>query len=597
MKNTTRKKKEYVLIPIIFVMGFVPMLVHQFTYRTHLSSFNWSSDSLEVQNDFFLAYKAIGIIIAGVIMLIHLFYSYTHKKKLSFESAFYFLFAYAGLALMSAFLSPYRAYAFRFGFGIFQPIWIVLAYVIICYYTYHNVQSEEQIKKVLLFSGIGIMIITIIGLFQFFKLDFFRSNIGKLLVISPSDWARKDALELRFPLGSVYTSLFNVDYLSFYYGMLIPIIMVFFIIANTWWKRLASILVLIMFSICLYGSGALSGILALGLTLITAVYILLSRNKRTFFIGIGLGMIALTAGITVLTSTSFGSNIYNSVIGSGHFSDSFAITDIKTNTDTIDITVYGKTLTIQVAGTDTIDFSQISVTDVNGNLLNHSIQSNNGSLWLVLDDTSYGNCMITPGTFEDNIYGIRVSLAGYSFDFAKISGEIYYYNPAGKFVKFPSVKAASLFPDTFFGRGWLWNRTIPLLKKYLFLGVGANNFILAYPQDEYLLQIQKMMAWNTYDNKAHNWLLNEWVENGLPAALCLLAFYIWHFVNSVRIYRKADFKDKTVLLGFGLFLSTLTYMYVSIANDSTVNTAPVFWVILGLSFSANRIIKKKGIEG
>ena len=577
-------------------MGFIPVLVHQFNYQTHLSEFDWYSDSAEMQIDFFLGYKAIGIILLGGIMLLTLFYAYMHKKKLSFENAFYFLFAYAGLAVMSALFSPYRAHAFRFSLGVFQPIWVVLAYVVFCYYTYHYVQSEDQIKKVLLFSGIGIMIVTVIGLLQYFEHDPFQSSLGKMLTISPSDWERMDDMVFTFSPCTVYTTLYNVDYLSFYFGMLIPIILVFVLIANAWWKRVIYVIVFSMFSICLYGSGTDSGILALGLTLITAVYILLSRNKYAFGVGIGLGVIALIAGIFVLTSTALGSRICDRVFGSGHFSDSFAITDIKTNADTIEITVHGKEIFIEVTGEDAIDFSQIVARDADGNVLTYTLQSINDSLWYVLDDTSYGNCMILPGMFDDNTYGIRVTLAGLSFDFAKISGEMYYFNQAGKLVKFPSVDVTPIFSDTFFGRGWIWNRTIPLLKKYLFLGIGANNFIIAYPQDEYLFKLQGFGN-NTFDVKAHNWLLNEWVENGLPAMLCLIVFYLWYFINSVRIYRRADFRDKTVLLGFGLFLSTVTYMYVSIANDTTVNTAPVFWIVLGLGLAANRIIKNKEIEG
>lgn len=592
MSLLKKHRKEIPLIPVIFAMGFIPLLSHQFIYRTHLSNFDWYPDSAEVQMDLFLAYKAIAIIIIGLIMFLSLLYSYIHKKKLSFEPAFYLLFAYAGLALMSSVFSPYREYAFRFSYEVFQPIEVYLAYVILCYYTYHHIRDEKHIKKVLLFSGIGILLVTAIGLLQYFNLNPFATRLGEMLLLSPSNWGNPDALSYAFAQNTIFSTLFNPDYLSFYYGMLIPIGLVLILVANAWWKRILYALITGTFVLCMYGSTTASGVLGLGLTAIVLFFILASRRRVTLWLSVFLGIFSLTLGIFTLTSTDRGKEISARVFGDRFFYDNFSITEIQTNRDTVDITVYGKKLTIGLYEDESSGDLQIICKDESDGILSYTPVMLEDGISFVLDDTSYGNCVILPGNFDDGIYGIQVNIAGASFSFAKISGEMYYNNLANKFVKFPKTPTVTLFYDNFFGRGWIWNRTIPLLKKYILLGAGSNNFILAYPQDEYLLRLF-VFGGNTYDVKAHNWFLNEWIEHGLLAMLCLLAFYLWHFIRSVRIYRKANLKDSMVLLGFGLFLSTLTYVFVSIANDSSVCTAPVFWVILGLSFSANRMIEEK----
>ena len=38
-------------------------------------------------------------------------------------------------------------------------------------------------------------------------------------------------------------------------------------------------------------------------------------------------------------------------------------------------------------------------------------------------------------------------------------------------------------------RGYIWSRTIPLLKETLFIGTGADTFVIAFPQDDYIGKI------------------------------------------------------------------------------------------------------------
>ena len=88
------------------------------------------------------------------------------------------------------------------------------------------------------------------------------------------------------------------------------------------------------------------------------------------------------------------------------------------------------------------------------------------------------------------------------------------------------------------GRGHIWNQTIPLLKKHILIGCGANAYMLEYPQNDYIGQ--EYIYKNGYQVKAHCWYLQQWVENGLVATLALLAFLGWYVIRSIRIYRRVD---------------------------------------------------------
>ena len=82
----------------------------------------------------------------------------------------------------------------------------------------------------------------------------------------------------------------------------------------------------------------------------------------------------------------------------------------------------------------------------------------------------------------------------------------------------------------------------PLLAKHVFIGAGANAFMLDYPQYDYIYHAY-VTGQNSYDVKAHCWYLQQWVENGLIGLLLLIGFLGCYVVRSTRIYRKADLKE------------------------------------------------------
>lgn len=42
------------MIPVILMMGFVPLLVHMYSYNSNLSQFDWFPANSDTQTDFFL---------------------------------------------------------------------------------------------------------------------------------------------------------------------------------------------------------------------------------------------------------------------------------------------------------------------------------------------------------------------------------------------------------------------------------------------------------------------------------------------------------------------------------------------------------------
>lgn len=593
-KSVQRTKKSNIcLIPLILMMGFVPLIVHMYIYKTGLSQFLWYPDEAEIRTDMFFAWKMYAIIALGIVMVgVLLFRTFQKKEKLSFENSFYLLFFYALFVGMSALLSQYKHWVACGTYELFEPVWVVLIYIVICYYTYHFVQEEGQVATVLRWAGIGILIVTVIGVFQNFRMDLFQTNFGKKLISNPSYWDNLDKLTITMAPGQVYTTLYNPNFLSFYFGMIVPLVACLIVAARKPLHRIFLIVVEILALICLKGSWSDSAWLALAIGIVVVAGVLLSRSKKSAIMGLVGGIAGLVAVVVICVATPLGDRLGVAIAGTYRMENRAGLRDIATNDDGVVLDIGGNKMTLAYGTNEMDGQSEISCVDAAGNDL-VTTRIDETSLIDQINDPIYLGCTVQPVTFDD-IMGIRVNLEGAEWNFAYLPGDGYYLlNSAGKLEKFEAPKSAKLFrEDAMSKRGHIWNLTIPLLAKHIFIGAGANAFMLVYPQYDYIYHAY-VTGLNSYDVKAHSWYLQQWLENGLIGLLLLLGFLGWYAVRSVRIYRKADLKESITWVGIGFFAAVVVYLAAAIVNDSNVCTAPVFWGVLGLGMAVNRMIVTK----
>lgn len=587
-----KKKTNALLIPIILMMGFVPLIVHMFEYDANLSQFDWFPASSGSQTDFFFAWKMIAIVVIGVVMIGIMLYRYLKKKEqFQFENSFYMLFVYAMFVAMSALFSSYKYWVARGTYELFEPVWVVFAYMILCYYIYNYVQEEKQVNKILLWSGIGMAIVTLIGVFQYFGKDIFKTVFGKHLITNVSFWGNLDNLNFNMAEGTSYTTLYNPNFLSFYFGMLIPLVACLFIGAKKVWQRAALVVAEILCIICLKGSGSDSGWMAVAAGAAIAVLVLLSRGKKLRYVGGALVVAGIIGSIVIANTTSFGERIKNTITGTYHMEDQYSLNDIATNDEDVVLKIWDNALSVSydIAEDGTI---QILCKDSDGNPLGQTL-ADEGTQTYSIDDERFANVQVQPVMF-DQTAGISVYVDGISWNFVKTDDDGYeFLNPAGKLVKYENVKPSNLFKeDAMSFRGHIWNTTIPVLGKHVFVGSGANTYLLERPQNDYFGQAY-IYGFNNYDVKAHCLYLQQWVETGLFGTLALIGFLLWYIIRSVRIYRRVDLHEHLSWVGFGLFAAVLVYVIAAVANDSNVCTAPVFWGMLGLGMAVNRMLVTK----
>lgn len=591
-----KKKTNALLIPIILMMGFVPLIVHMFEYDANLSQFDWFPASSGLQTDFFFAWKMIAIVILGVVMIGIMLYRYLKKKEqFQFENSFYMLFVYAMFVAMSALFSSYKYWVVRGTYELFEPVWAVFAYMILCYYVYNYVQEEKQVNKVLLWAGVGMAMVTLIGIFQYFGKDFFKTGFGKHLITNTSFWGNLDSLNFNMAEGTSYTTLYNPNFLSFYFGMLIPLLACLFIGAKKVWQRAALVVAEILCIICLKGSGSDSGWMAIAAGVVILALVLISRKKKAFYVVLAIVIVGGVVAVTAGAKTSIGERIKNTIVGTYYMEDAYAVRSFSTNDNNVELNVKGNVLYASY-DTDESGATQIHCSDSDNNVLETTLIDQNNQIYSI-NDVRFDGVTLKAIQLNDNndnnIPAITVTVDGVEWNFVQIENQGYYLlNYAGKLVKYDGTSRSYLFKeDAMSSRGHIWDMTIPFLGKHVFMGSGANTYMLEYPQDDYIGQ--KYIYANGYEVKAHCWYLQQWVETGLFGTLVLIGFLLWYIIRSVRIYRRVDLHEHLSWVGFGLFAAVLVYVIAAVVNDSNVCTAPVFWGMLGLGMAVNRMLVAK----
>lgn len=590
------QKKYYHLIPLIIIVALIPLISRVHTYDPKLSEFSWFPP-LNSTVDVFLHYKSTFFVFVSIIMaLVILGKLFLTDKKTFTPKLFIPLAIYAGLALLSSIVSPYASYSFSGIYEHFESIWVILGYCITVYYAYLFIEDEDDVHFLMRCFLLGVALMTILGLTQAFSKDFFRSDFGQKLLIADSGL---ESLNFNFALGRVYMSLYNPNYVGYYVAFIIPILLcciLFFKPSKKMDKKLLTkeIIELFIYGLliiglfyCLIKSQAKNGIVALAIALFFLAFVSLRKLKKYWYVGI-LGLL-LAIGTFFIADKALNHVVTNAVKTMFNTEETtYSLEDIKLSEDGVRINFKGKEALFQISETYelvVLDEAGVPLTLTPGN-----------------DEFSYAIVEEPFNSFSISLYPIEqyfamdIKINGLSWIFGndEEASTYLYRNAYGKWVTFEAAESAIFTGRERIasGRGYLWSRTIPLLKDYFFLGSGADTFSITFPNDDYVGMYNSGYHAMTI-TKPHNLYLQIGVQSGVLSLLAFLTFYGMYFVSSILTYSKNNFETYSSRVGLGIFLGSIGYMISGIINDSTITVAPIFWTFIGVGISINvRMIKK-----
>lgn len=591
-----KKKKEQALqealklFPVILAIAIIPLLVRFTLYDPALSEYAWFKDTTG-EGDFFMICKQSAVYILDALIVCAIA-QLALQKNLPWHKAFIPLIIYGVFVIFSTFVSVSPYHSLNGFYNMMESTGVLLGYCGICYYTYAVVKSEQHLKTVLFGLFISIIIICAIGMSQMFGSDFLLSDIGKLLVF-PSEYASYgDSIQQNFA-GTVSSTLFNPNYVGVYTCMIIPILLTLMFTVK---KQIHVLLYLILTGLAftiMIGAGSKTAFITL-IPCLLFLIIYIGRHLKAKIIPIAGVVILIIAGVTIYQGEdSLLATTLNRLTANSTIAHEYKLEDITLNDDNYVIRWQGKDLSISYTHENGV--YDILAKDEEGNTI--PVLYSDETERYRLDDDFYQGLYFRPLILNNTQIGytIHSQKFTYSICYSPTDATYYYLNEYGKYMKLYRGEMVDIplfrIMGGFSGRDYIWQYSVPLLKRTVFLGSGPDTFSFLFPQYDYVSKIQDKRT-SLLITKPHNTYLQIGVQTGVLSLIAYLGFYILYFIDSAKLYFKRHYNSFAERCGAGIFIGSICYMFAGLLHDSTIGVSIVFWTLLGLGYCCNRLVKE-----
>jgi len=581
------------IIPLALILLIVPMIVYlkEVILKGAVTEFNASTSVY----DFFSYYKVLWLLVFSVSSILFAsFYAYAKKLKFKLSFGFIPLFVYYLFVFLSTSYSEYHEVALNGFTDRFEGFWVISCYVIICFIAAHFITYKKDIK--LLFGALIICttLLCILGISQFFGFDFLQMDFFKKLMLPSEAHKLADSLSFKFPTRYIYLTLFNPNYVGSFCAMVLPISVVILLFTKKIYVKILSGVLSGLILVNLIGSRSSAGYIGVLITVLFLI-VLLRKKILKYWIPI-LALVIFCSGVLIYINQSYSGLISNEVRGFLPQKQSPIVYKDRENKYITDMTIDKNIMTIYMG-------------DI---FLNVKFNSQDKTLSF-LDDTGKDVTVVkspsdnTLLTFDSPKYlGISIKITERIFTIT--SRNIIYYatlDDTGIFKFLNQIgKPADIVHPAYVGfegyekwassRGYIWSRSIPLLKDTIILGHGPDTYALYFPQNDFK---GKVLSFNTpyiLVDKPHNMYLQMAINTGVVSLIAFLVFVLWYIGSSFRLYFKPKKDDSFYYIaGSACVLSVIGFLVSGLANDSNVNISPIFWIMLGIGFACNRLYKKE----
>lgn len=588
-----QNQNKICLIPIALWFVIIPLIVKVKFFENPLTEYVWySSESMLA--DFFLYHKSLMVTITGVLMLLFLavmLHKMEDKETLVNKDSRVFLpiFIYLFLVVASSLFSEYGYFCTHGMPDQFETVWNLIAYIIAMVYCYYVIVYQDSDKSLLGMIFVGAAAVGLICVLQYFKVDIYR------LIYAG------DGYSFTFAEGSVYGPFYNINYVGYYTLLFVPIFVLLLICCKNWKLRAASAVLTIALLIALVGAKSITAEIALVIVAAFAiVFVLLKNVKAKKLLLIPLAAIVI-GGIGVCIVAMPRVNAYLQASNT----EKRNLENIFTEDAYVEIDYKGEILYVQMVENGGMLGFLLNDHDAQSVAFEY-MDSNEGYYYYTITDPRFEGITLTPAIIQEDpvAYGFMIYIDDKSWCFTNQmtdDGTYYYYTDLGKLTKLTKENVSDDFAPLenvsylASGRGYIWNKTIAILKDYLLLGSGADTYALVYPNDDFVDKYN-----NGYNNmiltKPHCLYLQVAVQSGVLSLICFLVFYVWYFFSSLRLYFRQKLTTPLNAMGFAVLLGTMGYMISGIANDSTITISPLYWGFMGIGIGINHRVRSSKFE-
>ncbi|GAB6108746.1 O-antigen ligase family protein [Fusibacter bizertensis] len=570
------------LIILVIVLVFIPIFVCAKEIKLIGESYTlWTGAEIIV--DLFSYRRSQLIIWSGIIGSVMIVLYFIENKikigKINIQVATTVGFVF--LTIISTIYSKYH-YISIWGANLrYEGASVLISYIIIFWMAYFFIKHKKHVVFLYHIILLSSFCVILIGFLQLLGVNFYNLNWVEYII----RFFEKTDFNINLndtSINPIFSTLFNANYYGVYLTLVSPLFLSFFLLSKTNKSKLLSAVILFIMWVTVFGSQsrtAILGCLVGELILVYLIGILKKRYLMTLFTFI----IIILSFISVLliSGENFMNKIYkinpvhekmevktkraelekitfngneitiivdDNVIKLKWLNDEFSVNDKLNNAYTLKYSKEEMRWTIVQIGDSKYSFSRVYINnDVLVNLKLNNIVMN-----------LFGN---NDGLF---LIGSRYQLYDYEVTSEKIGFE--------KFQEFASY------------RGYIWSRTLPLIKKTLLVGNGPDTFVAFFPQEDWTDRLNSFEKVTIID-KPHSFFLQTAHNTGLLSLIILLLLFINFIFRSVFLLYKnngSEFSRECIAI---VMTCVICYLFSCLFNDSVVFVAPIFWIILGTGYA------------
>lgn len=585
-----KKIKEYLyILPLGLIVAVTPLIVHYKKIKLgEVVATYWTRD---YNTDFFSYYKML-FFLGALIFAFLAFYIYLKKEK-TLKKTFYYipLGIYLLMIIASTIFSEARLTSLSGFPDRYEGMAVLIGYILVVIFTINLVKKKRHLKFLFTFLLISAVIIGVLGIYQFSGLDFFQSQPGKRLILSAANFENlAEGLDFRFDGNNIiYATFYNPNYAGSYFAMLFMLTFIMYFFAEGRQNKLLYGAINLLIFANWLGSLSRAGILGVIFSSIVMVFLLkdqiLKRWRSLLIIFIGFILVFTAMDLSTggsLRKEFFSLGVETELALKGEKAE---IKDIAYKDKRLIFETEENNLEIYFTETDKPKF-----VDGNNNKLNYysKKEDSNGEkiAYIYLADQTYDQFkfrLIKNKKEENMIFELYYNEKRLNMlvDSARnlwaigIRGNIYPIKDVESWGFEGKESLAS-------GRGYIWSRSLPLLKDTMITGYGPDTYAIYFPQDDVIGKFKAFRNTARIVDKPHNMYLQIAINTGVISLIAVVILFLVYFWRNLKIFWRSNYRNWYERAGVGVFSSFLAYAVAGFFNDSVISVAPVFWILLGM---------------
>ena len=600
LANKQKTKNWVYFLPISIIIFLVPLIVLlKVKELTPIEIAYWKGT--DTNADFFAYYKMAILIVFTVLGMIAT-YLYLKKENTKIKKTYFYIpmGIYALFIILSTLTAEYKKVAFWGFVDRYEGMLSLLSYLTIMFITINLIKDKKSLKFILYPLLISAIILGAIGVFQYLGYDLFQTSFGKSLILPSKYKSMAEQLKFNFGKNAIYSTLYNTNYVGSYMAMIFSIALTMLILIKDRRKKLILAPITLLMFLNLVGSNSRGGMLGTAMGILVLMVMIRKEILKHYKIII-IGLIILLLGGKYIDKISEGrlslqitrlkADIVKLVSKEEAVEDpnEYKIKQIFAEDNVLNIVTTAESLKVVVEDDYYLFYDGDNHLDIEFN-------SEDGVIKIL--DERYNHYVLK--LISDGIVNyLELYIGGYKTRFTVEDNLFKYYQGNGltKEIKEPKSYGFKGKETLGSGRGYIWSRSLPILKENMILGNGPDTYAIYFPQEDFIGRFNtKSVPYGALVDKPHNLYLQIGINTGAISLIGFLAIVIMYLIQSIRMYFKNNLEDEIEIVGLGIFIAVLSYLVAGIFNDSTVAVAPVFWILLGTGIAINYNLKSNDKE-